>query len=130
VADAIPVVIDSNGQLGTVSSSARYKKDIESMGTASDVLYSLRPVTFHYRANREGSRLQYGLIAEEVAEVFPELVVYDSDGKPETVSYHLLSTLLLNELKKQRQETAKQTARIENLEQQMAELLHRSGDSL
>ena len=67
------------------------------MGSVSDRAVRLRPVTFRYKeAYDDGSKpMQYGLIAEEVAEVFPELVVYGKDGKPETVSYHLLATLLL-----------------------------------
>ncbi|HET8657332.1 MAG TPA: tail fiber domain-containing protein [Longimicrobiaceae bacterium] len=120
VADAIPVVIDSDGQLGTVSSSARYKKDIESMGSASDVLYSLRPVTFHYRANREGSRLQYGLIAEEVAKVAPDMVVYEN-GVPETVLYRFLAPMLLNEVQELHETVQAQGAEIQRLEQLLAD---------
>lgn len=100
VADAISVVIDSNGQLGTVSSSARYKEEIRDLGEVSNRLLELRPVKFRYKADvQKGERpVQYGLIAEEVDKVFPELVVYDEAGQPETVKYHILSTLLLNEL--------------------------------
>jgi hypothetical protein len=115
VADGVPVLVDSNGQLGTVSSSARYKEQIESMGAASDVLYDLRPVTFHYREHPAGARLQYGLIAEEVEEVAPDLVVYE-DGRPETVLYRFLAPMLLNELQKLRQIIELQEARIERLE--------------
>jgi hypothetical protein len=100
----VPVLIDSAGQLGTINSSGRYEEDIDDMARASDNLLSLRPVTFRYKkAFEDGDRpIQYGLIAEEVAEVFPPLVVYNEDGEPETVKYHLLATLLLNELQKQR----------------------------
>lgn len=100
VDDAITVFIDSNGQLGTLSSSRRYKEAIADMaGDSADIL-RLRPVTFRYKQPfTDGKKpLQYGLIAEEVAEVFPELVVNNADGQPETVKYHLLATLLLNEL--------------------------------
>ena len=105
-ADAVAVVIDSNGQLGTISSSRRYKEDISDMGSASDRLLQLHPVTFRYKdAYTDGERpLDYGLIAEEVAEVFPELVVFNKDNQPETVKYRLLSSLLLNELQKQNAE--------------------------
>jgi hypothetical protein len=115
-ADAVAVVIDSAGQLGTVSSSARYKEDIEPMAMRSVALGSLRPVTFRYkRAHTDGSKpLQYGLIAEEVAEVFPELVVFDAEGRPETVRYHWLSSLLLNEFQKL-------STRHEKVAQQVAE---------
>jgi hypothetical protein len=70
------------------------------MGDASDKLMKLRPVIFHYKADPTGTQ-QYGMIAEEVARVYPELVVNGADGKPETVAYHLLPAILLNELQKQ-----------------------------
>lgn len=115
--NATTVFIDSNGQLGTVKSSRRYKEDIQPMGSVSEQLFALRPVSFRYKEVDEDGRqpVQYGLIAEEVAEVFPEIVVYDADGQPETVSYHVLSTLLLNELQKE-------ARRIAELERQVAEL--------
>ncbi len=102
---ALSVLIDANGQLGTVSSSRRFKKDIVDMGAATDNLLELRPVRFRYRQEQtmpDGSEvpMEYGLIAEEVAEVFPDLVVYDEEGDPFTVKYHILSSMLLNELKK------------------------------
>lgn len=105
VADAIPVLIASNGQLGTVSSSLRFKEDIQDLGATSRGLLRLRPVSFRYiQPSADGAKpVQYGLIAEEVAEVYPELVVHGADGRPETVQYHVLPTLLLKEL--QRQET-------------------------
>lgn len=96
VNDAIAVLIDSKGQLGTVSSSARYKENINDMGSRSDVLRKLRPVTFKYKSHPTGSE-SVGLIAEEVAVVAPNLVVYDKDGVPETVKYHDLVPMLLNE---------------------------------
>jgi len=101
VANAIPVLIDSAGQLGTVSSSRRFKEEIRDMGDTTERLLELRPVVFRYKPEvQEGERpLEYGLIAEEVAEVFPDLVVHDEQGQPFTVKYHLLSTMLLNELK-------------------------------
>jgi len=123
-ADAVTVVIDSNGQLGTVSSSIRYKEDVSDMGQASDRLLDLNPVTFRYKQARAGGDkpLEYGLIAEEVAEAFPELVVFDEDGQPETVKYRLLSTLLLNELQKQHQTLDGQVTEIEELRKKLAEL--------
>ena len=103
VADAITVVVDSNGQLGTVSSSQRLKETIADMGATSERLLALRPVTFRFKqAYANGQKpIQFGLIAEEVAEVFPELVATDAEGRPESVKYRLLSTLLLNELQEQ-----------------------------
>ena len=100
--DAIPILIDSTGQLGTVSSSREVKQDIAALGAVSERLLGLRPVSFRYKehAARGDTTPQFGLIAEEVAEVFPELVVYDARGRPETVKYHLLVPLLLNELQR------------------------------
>ena len=100
--DAIQVLIDSAGQLGTISSSRRFKEDIEDMGGASAGLLRLRPVTFRYtQAFAGGAKpTQYGLIAEEVAEVFPDLVVTGADGQVETVQYQKLDAMVLNELQK------------------------------
>jgi hypothetical protein len=122
--DAVSVIIDSNGQLGTVSSSLRYKEDINDMGEASGRLLDLKPVTFRYKDSRGNGEkpLEYGLIAEEVAQVFPDLVVFDSAGQPKTVKYRLLSSLLLNELQKQHTQLDGQVAAIEELTQQLSEL--------
>jgi hypothetical protein len=101
--DAIAVFVDSNGQLGTVSSSRRVKDDIADMAASSSGLLKLRPVTFHYKSdlNPSGRALQYGLIAEEVADVYPELVAHSADGQIETVMYQFLPPMLLNEYQKQ-----------------------------
>jgi hypothetical protein len=114
VADAIPVLIDSGGQLGTVSSSRRFKEDIRDMEDATERLMDLRPVLFRFK-EREGPD-EYGLIAEEVADVFPDLVVYDGEGKPETVKYHLLSTMLLNEVQRMQREMDEVLERLAALE--------------
>src|SRR5262249_13097778 len=97
------VVVDGMGKLGVVASSARYKRDIRDMGTTSNALMKLRPVTFRYKSDERGAT-QYGLIAEEVQRVYPELVMFDADGKVETVRYSMLISMLLNELQKQSQE--------------------------
>jgi hypothetical protein len=107
VSDGIPVVIDSNGQLGTVSSSRRLKEDISDMPTAlGDRLLQLRPVTFRYtKPFSDGSKpIQYGLVAEEVAEVFPELAVRNAEGEVETVHYETLNVLLLKQFQEQQKE--------------------------
>jgi hypothetical protein len=93
----VQVVINSDGQLGTLPSSARYKHDIEDMRESSQGLYQLRPVTFRYKQDTPGQR-QYGLIAEEVVKVYPELVTKGADGKVESVQYHELIPMLLNEV--------------------------------
>lgn len=131
-ADAIPVVIDSNGQLGTISSSQRVKDHIADMGEASSTLTKLRPVTFFYKSdkNPKGRSLQYGLIAEEVEKVAPNLVARSANGEIETVFYQHLTPMLLNEYQKQQRliETqtallAKQTARVAALEKQGQEIV-------
>jgi Chaperone of endosialidase len=101
----LDVVVNSNGRLGIVMSSARYKKDIQNMGARSRGLLKLRPVTFRYKQDPTGER-QYGLIAEEVAQVYPELVSYGPDGKIQSVHYQELIPMLLNELQQQASEIA------------------------
>jgi hypothetical protein len=98
----VEVFVTASGQLGTVTSSRRFKRDIHDMGGVTDRLMKLRPVTFRYKqAGESGAHpLQYGLIAEEVAKVYPELVQYDRAGKPLAIYYHLLTPMLLNELQK------------------------------
>ena len=122
--DAIPVVIDSNGQLGTVSSSRRFKEDIHDMDTVSSDLMRLRPVTFRYQKPfADGSKpIQYGLIAEEVADVYPDLVAHSPDGQIETVKYQVLDSMLLNELQKEHKEVQEQAETIRVLEARLAVL--------
>jgi len=93
----------TTGQLGTISSSERFKRDIQTLGSTSQTILSLRPVSFRYKqADEKGAHpLQYGLIAEEVAKVFPDLVQYDEKGAPFSVYYHFLTPLLLAELQHQ-----------------------------
>ena len=100
-----PVVVSADGQLGTVASSERFKKDIATMETASEVILSLRPVTFHYKTDATGTP-QFGLIAEEVAKVNPALVLPDKEGKPYTVRYEAVNAMLLNEFLKEHREVA------------------------
>ena len=119
VADAIAVLVDSAGQLGTVSSSMRYKQDIRDMNEYSEALLGLRPVLFSYKQDKSET-LQRGLIAEEVEKVFPDLVVY-KDGLPESIKYHELPILLLNELKKQHAITQYLLDRFEILEEALQE---------
>jgi trimeric autotransporter adhesin len=94
--DAIRVLIDSAGQLGTVSSSRRFKKEIKPMDKASEAILALKPVTFHYKSDNTNTP-QFGLIAEEVAEVNPDLVVRNADGEIYTVRYDAVNAMLLNE---------------------------------
>lgn len=113
------VLVDPvTGQLGVLLSSERFKEDIHTMDSASNALMKLRPVTFRYKQQTDaGARgLQYGLIAEEVAKVYPDLVVYGRNGEVESVQYHELPALLLNELQKQHQTIEKLEERIAALE--------------
>jgi hypothetical protein len=107
--------------LGIVMSSARYKRDIADMGDKTSGLLRLRPVTFHYKNDQSGT-LQYGLVAEEVAKVYPELVVYGADGKVMTVRYSMLSAMLLNELQKQTNDLQRQARNNERLAAEMVAL--------
>jgi len=115
------VSITSSGQLSSPSSSRRYKEDILDMSEASRGLMDLRPVTFRYKkAAEDGSKpLQYGLIAEEVAEVYPDLVVYNKDGQPDAVQYQMLPAMLLNEVQRQQAEIGAQKDRLRKLAQQL-----------
>jgi polyhydroxyalkanoate synthesis regulator phasin len=86
------------------TSSRRYKEGIADLGAESDILMKLRPVTFYYKAEFDpGHNRQYGLVAEEVAEVARDLVVFGKDGLPQAVRYHFVNAMLLNEVQKQRQ---------------------------
>jgi hypothetical protein len=98
------VVVKSNGQLGVVASSARYKMDIRDLANASDRLAQLRPVSYQYKT--EPGVTHFGLIAEEVDRVMPELVVRDEQNRPETVQYHELIPLLLQQVKQLKAEVA------------------------
>ena len=123
----VSVLIDSAGHLGTVLSSRRYKDDIQDMGTASSGLMQLRPVTFRYKkASPDGSKpLEYGLIAEQVAEVYPDLVAYSSTGEVETVQYHKLNVMLLNEVQKQQRRIDEQRDGMAALKAENADLKSR-----
>jgi trimeric autotransporter adhesin len=117
----IPVYIDSSGQLSTLTSSLRFKEQVRDMGDGSSKLFQLRPVTFFYKPQYDnGSHLlQYGLIAEEVAKVYPEMVAYDKDGQPYSVKYQLLAPMLLNELQKQHAVVAAQQDVIKTQQEQV-----------
>jgi hypothetical protein len=124
----LPVFVNASGQLGTISptSSRRFKQGIRNVGDESDGLMRLRPVTFKYKAELDPTGLtQYGLIAEEVAEVYPDLVDYDRDGQPESVRYHLVNALLLNEVQKQHRTVEAQMRRIEQQNEAIEQLKSR-----
>ena len=122
VAGGVGVVVNTNGQLGTVTSSARYKEAIQPMDQASEALLALQPVTFRYKKALDPEAIpQFGLIAEEVAKVDPDLVARDEEGKPYTVRYEAVNAMLLNEFLKEHRKVealeaamARQEAALEN----------------
>jgi hypothetical protein len=113
------VVVAANGRLGVMTSSVRYKHDIRDMGEASSNLLKLRPVTFRYNNDPSGI-VQYGLVAEEVAKIYPELVTYGPDGKIQTVRCLTLSAMLLNEIGKQSAALRNQNSRNDQQSEQIA----------
>ena len=129
VSGAIVMVDSGTGQLGIgPPSSARYKQDIETMGNRSSGMLQLRPVTFTYRGEASGTA-HYGLVAEEVAAVYPELVIRSATGEVQTVKYHELIPMLLNELQhehqalqREHQALEQQRAEVGMLRQELAEL--------
>jgi trimeric autotransporter adhesin len=122
------VYVTSSGQLGVLASSERFKTEVETMQDASSKLAQLRPVTFKLKTDPQG-KMQYGLIAEEVAKVYPDLVIHGADGRIDGVRYEELSPLLLNvvqqqqvKLAEQDDRNAEQAAQIRDLQRQLADL--------
>jgi|SRR5579863_2849472 len=120
----VPVMVNSSGQLGVVNSSQRFKEDIQDMGDSSSGLMRLRPVTFRYKQPYDdGSKpLDYGLIAEEVAEVYPDLVAYSAAGEIQTVQYQKVNAMLLNEVQKQHQQIQEQNQLAQAQQDEMSAL--------
>jgi len=110
------VVVNSSGQLGVALSSERFKDAIEPMGNSSEALLSLRPVTFHYKKNIDPKCIpQFGLVAEEVEKVNPDLVVRDAEGKVFTVRYEAVNAMLLNEFLREHKKVEEQNQAIAQL---------------
>jgi hypothetical protein len=123
VASGTGVLVNSNGQLGTILSSRRYKQDIADLGAESDILMKLRPVAFYYKPELDSTHTrQYGLVAEEVAQIAPGLVVFDNNGRPETVRYHFVNAMLLNEVQKQRRLIEAQQKQLADQQEQVEHL--------
>ena len=106
-ASGTPVVIDLNNQLGTIVSSRRFKKEIRPMDNASEALLALKPVTFHYKSDKTDTP-QFGLVAEDVAQVNPDLVVRDKHGEIYSVRYDAVNAMLLNEFLKEHRKNEEQ----------------------
>ncbi len=117
------VYVNSSGQLGTLTSSRRFKTDIQDMGDASDALLSLRPVTFQYKPEIDPQGTpQFGLIAEEVETVNPSLAVHDTNGLPYTVRYEAVNAMRLNEFLKEHKKVEEQGAGIQDLNARLEKL--------
>ena len=115
------VFINSTGQLGTATSSRRYKKEIKAMEQTSESILALKPVTFHYKSDATDTP-QFGLIAEEVAEINPDLVVRDENGEIYSVRYDAVNAMLLNEFLKAYDKMQEQGCKVEQQEATIAEL--------
>ena len=119
---AAAVFVDADGKLGTVSSSRRFKKEIKPMDKASEVILALKPVTFQYNYDKKSRPTpEFGLIAEEVAEVNPDLVVRDKNGEVMTVRYEQVNAMLLNEFLKEHHKVEEQQANIAELKSTVAQ---------
>jgi hypothetical protein len=116
------VVISSTGKLGVATSSARFKEAIKPMDSASEAVLALKPVTFRYKETVDVDRVpQFGLVAEEVEKIDPQLVVHDEEGKPFTVRYDAVNAMLLNEFLKEHRNVAEQQSTIAELKTTVAQ---------
>jgi hypothetical protein len=123
VATGTPVGVDSNGHLGVLTaSSARFKDEIKPMDKASEVILALNPVTFHYKKEIDPKgTTQFGLVAEEVEEINPDLVTRDAKGAIYTVRYEAVNAMLLNEFLKEHRTVQEQQKEIDALKAQLKE---------
>ena len=104
----LPSLVNSNGRLGTMTSSKRFKEHIKPMDKMSEALYSLKPVSFRYRKEIDSAGTsQLGLVAEDVEKIDPDLVVRDKEGKPYSVRYDQVNAMLLNEFLKEHKASMK-----------------------
>ena len=121
MANGVGVMINPSGKLGTVVSSARFKDNIKPMDKVSEAILALNPVTFRYKHDLDPDGVpQFGLIAEQVEKVNPDLVVRDADGKVNTVRYEAVNAMLLNEFLKEHRNVAKQQSTIAELKATVA----------
>ena len=116
------VVINASGQLGVAASSARFKDEIKPMEKVSEVVLALQPVTFRYKKEIDPERTpQFGLVAEQVAKVSPDLVIRDADGKPHSVRYEAVNAMLLNEFLKEHKKVEQEQATVAELKSTVAQ---------
>src|SRR5262249_2307922 len=122
IADGLVVKVDSSGHLGTVGSSERFKTDIKPMDKASEAILALKPVTFRYKKEFDSEGIpQFGLVAEQVEKVNPELVVRDAKGHIYTVRYEAINAMLLNEFLKEHQKVQKLEAALAAVNERLKE---------
>jgi uncharacterized coiled-coil protein SlyX len=120
-ADGVAVFINSDHKLGTATSSKRFKKDIRPMDSASKELFALKPVSFRYKEDIDAAgKTQFGLVAEDVEKVNPDLVVRNKEGKPYSVRYDQVNAMLLNEFLKEHKKVEQQQAVISQLQSMVA----------
>jgi hypothetical protein len=130
VTGSATVFVNSNGHLGTLTSSVRFKDEIKPMGNVSEAILALRPVSFRYNKGIDPRGIaQFGLVAEDVEKVNPALVIRDAKGKPQTVRYEQINAMLLNEFLKEhkafleeQRKVQEQGATISRLEKQIEAL--------
>ena len=116
------VFVNANSKLGTSTSSKRFKNDIQPMNNASQALFSLKPITFRYKKEIDPTGIsQFGLVAEDVEQVNPDLVVRDKEGKPYSVRYDQVNAMLLNEFLKEHGTVQAQQKEIDALKQELKE---------
>jgi len=123
VPTGVAVIVDANGQLGTTTSSARFKDAIKPMDKTSEAILALKPVIFRYNDDLDPKATpEFGLVAEEVEKVNPDLVARDEQGKPYTVRYEAVNAMLLNEFLKEHQKVEEQGATIAQMKKQIETL--------
>jgi hypothetical protein len=117
----VAVFVNSDGKLGTNNSSKRFKENIQPMDKVSEAVFALKPVTFHYKRELDPNSIpQFGLVAEDVEKVNPDLVARDRDGKPYTVRYEAVNAMLLNEFLKEHRKVEQQESKMEQQEAKIA----------
>ncbi|MGH8475646.1 MAG: tail fiber domain-containing protein, partial [Methylococcales bacterium] len=122
VPSGVTVIAGASGQLGTIVSAARFKQQIKPMDQASEAILALEPVTFRYRRELDPEGIpQFGLVAEEVAKVNPDLVARDAQGKVYTVRYEAVNAMLLNEFLKQHRKVEEQDRKVQEQDRKVEE---------
>ena len=122
VASGRAVYVNSDNKIGTLASTRRVKNDIKPMDKGSEAVLALKPVSFRYKKEIDASgTLQFGLVAEEVADINADLVTRDYEGKPETVRYDAVNAMLLNEFLKEHRKNEEQQKQINVLTAQLKE---------